>query len=280
VQAERFGRLGVERDSPAFSFFSDTRRGAFMRRFLSAVLLMVLATGVASPVRAADDDAKTILDKAIKALGGEENLSKVKAATWKGKGKINFGGTENEFTSQTTVQGLDHVRSEFEGEIMGNKFKGVTVLAGTKGWRKFGDMEMELDKDALANEKRSVYLQVIPMTLLPLKGKGFKLQTAGEEKVNGKAAVSLKVTAPDGKDFTLYFDKESGFPVKQVAKVMGFMGEEVTQETTFSDYKEFQGIKKSTKSEGKRAGEKFLESQITSFKILDKVDPKTFTKPE
>src|SRR5437588_9873091 len=122
-----------------------------MKRFLSAGLVMVLATGFARPVRAADDeDAKAILAKAIKALGGEEKLSKVKAATWKGKGKINLGGSENDFTSQTTVQGLDHVRSEFEGEIMGNKFKGATVLAGDKGWRKFGDMEMELDKDALA----------------------------------------------------------------------------------------------------------------------------------
>ena len=74
--------------------------------------------------------------------------------------------------------------------------------------------------------------------------------------------------------------KESGLPVKQVAKVLDFMGNEFTQETTFADYKEFQGIKKAMKIENKRAGEKFLEQQTTSFKVLDKVDPKTFTKPE
>src|SRR5947209_11610923 len=118
-----------------------------MRRFLSAVLVMALGTGVAGSVRAAEDEAKAIVDKAIKALGGEEKLSKVKVATWKGKGKINFGGSDSEFTNQLIVQGLDHSRSEFESEIMGNKFKAVTVLAGDKGWRKVGDMEMELDKD-------------------------------------------------------------------------------------------------------------------------------------
>src|SRR5205809_7563527 len=134
-----------------------------MRQFLGAVLVAVLGAGLGTPVRAEDDKgAKAILDKAIKALGGEEKLSKVKAMTWKGKGKINFGGSENEFTSQTTVQGLDHFRSEFEGEFMGNKLKGVTVIAGDKGWRKIGDMEMELDKDGLATEKRTVYLTVIP----------------------------------------------------------------------------------------------------------------------
>jgi len=252
-----------------------------MKRFLGTVLVTILGTSLGSPARAEDDkDAKAIVDKAIKALGGEEKLSKVKAATWKAKGKINFGGSESEFTSQATVRGLDHFRSEFEGEFMGNKLKGVTVLAGDKGWRKIGDMEMDLDKDSLANEKRTVYLTMIPVTLVPLKEKAFKIKSAGEEKVGGKAAVGLKVTAPDGKDFTLYFDKEGGLPVKQVAKVLDFMGNEFTQETTFADYKEFQGIKKATKIESKRAREKFLEQQLTSFKVLDKVDPKTFAKPE
>ena len=71
--------------------------------------------------------------------------------------------------SEATVQGLDHFRSEFEGEFSGNKVKGVTVLNGDKGWRKFGDMVMELDNDAVANEKRTVYLMVVPTTLVPLK---------------------------------------------------------------------------------------------------------------
>src|SRR5207253_1404299 len=133
-------------------------------------------------------------------------------------------GNENEFTSHTTVQGLDHYRSEFEGEFGGNKVKGVTVVNGDKGWRKFGDMNRELEADGVANEKRTLYLQIIPATLVPLKGKGFKIEAAGEEKVGGKPAAILKVTGPDGKDFTLSFDKESGRPVKMVAKVVGFQG--------------------------------------------------------
>src|SRR5207302_437956 len=66
---------------------------------------------------------------------------------------------------------------------------------------------------------REVYLQLVPVTVLPLRGKGFKVKTAGEEKVGGKAAVVLEVTGPDSKDFKLSFDKESGLPVKMVAKV-------------------------------------------------------------
>jgi hypothetical protein len=252
-----------------------------MKRLLGCVMLTALVSGLAGPARGADDkEVQAVLDKAIKALGGAEKLGAAKAYTWKGKGKISFGGNDNEFTASATVQGLDHIRSEFEGDFMGNKVQGATVLAGDKGWRKFGDMGSAMDKDGVANEKRTVYLQVIPVTILPLKDKGFKVEAAGTEKVGDKPAVVLKVTGPDGKDFKLFFDKEGGLPVKLVAKVIGFMGEEFTQETTFSGYKEFGGIQKATKVESKRDGEKFLSQEITEFKTLDKVDPKTFTEPK
>jgi hypothetical protein len=64
-----------------------------------------------------------------------------------------------------------------------------------------------------------------------------------------------------------------------VAKVNNFMGQEVTQETTYSDYKDMGGIKKAAKTIVKHDGEKLMEMQVTEFKVLDKVDPKTFEKP-
>jgi hypothetical protein len=248
---------------------------------MGLLLVTVFVSALAGPVRAGEDkDTNAILDKAIKALGGEEKLGTVKAVTWKGKGKINFGGNENEFTSQATVQGLDKYRGEFEGDFGGNKVQGVTVVNGDKGWRKFGDNKMDLDKDGLANEKRNLALQIIPATVLPLKQKEFKVEAAGEEKVGDKPAVAIKVTGPDGKDFKLYFDKESGLPVRLIAKVVGFDGQEFTQETTLGNYKDFGGRKRATKIENKRDGEKFVEVEITEFKVLDKVDPKTFAEPE
>jgi hypothetical protein len=251
-----------------------------MKRFLRVALAIMFVTAMGSLVRADDKDPTAVLDKAIKALGGEEKLKKVGAASWKTKLTITFNGNSNDFSSHATAEGLDRYRSEFEGEFNGNAFKGVTVLNGDKGWRKFGDMKMDLDADGLANEKRQVYLQIVPGLILPLKGKGFKLEVVAEEKVGDKPAAAIKATGPDGKDFTLYFDKESGLPVKLVAKVIGFGGDEFTQETTYKDYKEFDGIKKATKTESKRDGEDFIKAEISEFKVLDKVDSKTFSEPE
>jgi hypothetical protein len=251
-----------------------------MTRFLHVSVLAFCISAPAGLTRADDVDAKALVEKGIKALGGEEKLAKAGIYTSKSKGTVTFNGSDHDVKLQATVQDLDHYRSEFEGEFDGNMVKSVTVVNGKKGWRVFGE-PMELDDDGLANEKRTIYLAVVPATLLPLKGKDFKIEPAGEEKVGDKPAVGIKVTAPDGKDFKLFFDKESGLPVRVEAKVIGFGGEEFTQQTTYSNFKDFDGIKKATKVESKRDGEKFIEQEITDYKVLDKAPPaETFAEPK
>jgi hypothetical protein len=247
-----------------------------MRRIFGAALAAALLFIPLAAAKGGEDDAKSVLDKAIKALGGEEKLAKVEAFSMKSKGTIVIQGNESEMTAEATFKGLDHLRREFGND----QFHGVVVFAGDKGWRKFGDNSSEIEGDGAANEKRNIYLAVIPVTIVAAKGSGFKCETAGEEKVGDKAAVILKITGPDGKDFTLSFDKESGLPVKQVAKVVGFGGMEFTMESTYSDYKDFGGIKKATKVQAKRDGEKFQDMEITEFKVLDKVEPDTFSEPK
>jgi hypothetical protein len=252
------------------------QRGDLMKGLLGGFLALTLAFVVSSSARADDTDAKATVDKAITALGGAEKLGKIDAFSMKAKGTVVFGGNESDTTMDVTYKGLDHYRREFGND----QFHGIFVLAGDKGWRKFGDQSNEIEGDGIANEKRRAYLEVIPITLVALKKEGFKIEGKGEEKVGDKPASVVKVTAPDGKDFTLSFDKESGLPVKQVATVMGFQGQEHSQETTFSDYKDMGGIKKATKILIKRDGEKFQDLEVTEFKVLDKVDPETFTEPK
>src|SRR5262249_5215214 len=140
---------------------------------------------------------------------------------------------------------------------------------------------MEMEGDRLKDEKRRIYLSMVPSMPLLLKEKGFKLETAGEEKVGDKPAAVLKITGPDDKDFKLFFDKESGLPVKEVATVPDFGGNgDFTQETVFENYKEFDGIKRATKTESKRDGEKFISSELVEFKVLDKVEADTFNEPK
>ncbi|HEY2785648.1 MAG TPA: hypothetical protein VGJ05_11825 [Fimbriiglobus sp.] len=248
-----------------------------MRRLFTATLVAAVAAAGGS---ARADDATAVLDKAVKALGGADKLAKATAFTFDAKGKISVMGNDSDVSIKATFQGIDHMRQEIELDFGGMTVKGFTVQAGDKGWRKFGDMGGALEGDDLANQKRVVYLGAAPITVLPLKGKGFKATTVGEEKVDGKPAVVLKITGPEGKDFTLSFDKVSGLPAKLTATVGGFTGEDVKQETVYSDYKEYGGIKKATKITSFRDGQKFMTLTVGDFKWLDKVDPKTFTEPK
>ncbi len=139
---------------------------------------------------------KPSIDKAVKALGGAEKLGAVKAVAWKAKGKISINDNDGDFTSKVTEQGLDHFRQEFEGDFGGNPVKGVVVLDGDKGWRKFGEDSTKLEDEALANQKRDGLSAIRPGDGPAPEGEGFKVESAEEEKVGGKPAAVLKVTGP------------------------------------------------------------------------------------
>jgi hypothetical protein len=239
-----------------------------------------MAAGLGDPARADEQEAKSVVDRAIKAMGGEEKLSGVKAFSAKGKGTITIDGTDIDFTFEMTAQGIEKYRSSYEGEVGGNKFDGATVLDGDKGWKKAEQEVKKLTGENLATEKRNAYLDIVPILLVPLKGKGFKVDSAAEEKVGDKPASVVRVTGPEGKDFTLYFDKESGLPVKMVGEVADDEGQVEIHETTFEDYKEFEGIKVATRSSIKRAGKRFIEVERMEFKTLAEVEPSTFAEPK
>jgi hypothetical protein len=252
-----------------------------VKQFIGTVIVAVVAFGFVGTLRAEGDKSATaVIDKAIKALGGEEKLNAIKAASWKGKGTLAYGEEDNKISSTTTVGVPGQFRQDFEAEVMGATVTGSTVLSGDKGWRKFNGDVVEMDKDAIANERLNIYPQLMPHSILLLKSDGVKVAGAPEEKVDDKSAVVLKVTMPTGKDFTIYFDKESGLPVKYTAIIKGFMNDEAKQETFLSKYKQVDGVQKATHVEVKRGGDKFLSYDVLEFKTLKEVDPATFAEPK
>ena len=56
--------------------------------------------------------------------------------------------------------------------------------------------------------------------------------------------------------------------------------EEAIHETTFEDYKEFEGIKVAMRSKIKRGDKKYIEVEGMEFKALQNVEPETFVEPK
>jgi hypothetical protein len=256
-----------------------------MKRFHSAFFLAVNLLAPVSNVTADDTDVAAILDKAMKALGGEDKLSKIEAVTWKTTGWMNmlFQGPEHfKCTGVLTIAGLDRSRSEL---IMlgpgGDKLRIRSILNGDNAWLSWDDVPLKPTQHA-PGLKRSLCLAMIPVTLAPLKDPRFKTVVGGDEKVGNRPAVILNVTCPDGETIKVSFDKESGLPLKAVGKALLIddpnMNLDVTQEMIYSNYKDFGGMKTAAQIDFKSDGFN-RKLEVIEFKVLKQIDPATFSPP-
>jgi hypothetical protein len=251
-----------------------------MSQFRFAVLAVGFVVAGAVPARADDAaDAKAIIEKAVKAHGGQEKLDKLPAHIIKFKGTSHATGEGVAVTGEVSSQGADKLRIDIEVDVNGQKFPVVILFVGDKGWTKLGKDTTEFDKDQVAESKEQAFAGWVE-TLAPLKDKQFKLATIGESEVEKETVLGVKVSSKGHRDVDLYFSKKTGLLMKSetIVKEEG-SGKEVTQESFFSDYKEVQGIQQAHKFVVKRAGKLFMEGEATKIELFDKLDASLFEKP-
>jgi hypothetical protein len=246
-----------------------------MRYYLSFLAVGLLAVSFTTPLRADDkDQARAVVDKAIKAAGGEEKLAKFNSRTWVAKGTYyGMGGDGVPYTANYAVSLPDKFRFEVEGFM-------TMVVDGDKGWIQAMGETREMNKDELAQQKEEMYVSTVT-TLTPIKGGEYKLSLLGEAKVADRPAVGVKVSHKDHQDVNLYFDKDSGLLVKMEHKTKAQEegNKEVTQEDIYSDHQDVQGAKLPRKATILRDGKKYVEGEASDVKAVDKHDDKTFAKP-
>lgn len=245
-----------------------------MRKSVCVFVAVAIMFAAVSLSRADDAaDARAIVAKAIKALGGEEKLEKFKAHTLKETGTYYGMGDGLPYTSNHAVQWPHQFRMEIVGIF-------TIVLNGDKGWMQANGETREMTADELKVQHDEHFAGWITQ-LTPLKDKQFKLSTVGESKINDRAAVGVRVSVEKRKDVNLYFDKENGLLVKAehraISQEQG--GKEVNQEIFFSEYKEIEGAKMATKYLIKRDGEKFVEAEAHDIQAVGKLDDSVFGKP-
>jgi hypothetical protein len=251
-----------------------------MRRILCLTVALLPATW--ATLRADEAaDLKALIDKAIKATGGEKNLAKFTAQTFKGKGKFHGLGDGLDFTGAWDVQRPDRLRVQIDVTAGGMTFTFVRVVNGDKVWNKLNDNTTAIDdKDELAEAKEAMYVSRLT-SLLPLRDKDLTLGALDEIKVEGKPALGVHVFHKDHRDVNLYFDKDTGLLVKVETTIKDFMagGKEFKQESFYSDHKEVNGLKVPMKVVINRDGKKYLETEVTEIEPKEKLDDALFDKP-
>jgi hypothetical protein len=253
-----------------------------MRGVLSAAVVIGSALFAPALVRADDEaDMKALIEKAIKAHGGAEKLTKHKTVQIKIKGKVYAVMCGLEYTGEMSVQLPGQVRSDISFTIMGMNFTVIQALNGDKGWTSINGKVDDLSKEAIAEAKEGMYFQWVA-SLYPLTEKEFTFAPLGESKVGDKEAVGVKVSRKDHRDMNLYFDKKTNLLLKiehQAKDVMAGTAE-FNQETFYEDYKEADGMQRANKILIKRDGKDYVDAETTEYKALDKLDDKEFDKPK
>jgi hypothetical protein len=246
-------------------------RKSFVWVALAAV--SVLAAGAVARAQSAKD----ILDKAITAHGGAETLKKYPAGKTTSKGKINIMGLEVATEGETVFQMPDLGKNKLSLDVGGQKVSVIQVFNAGKVKVTANGMAMPLS-DAMKDEvKEAFHLQLVQNLEPLLDNKAFEVSIIeNADKVNGKEVDGLLVKSKGFKDVKIFFDKKSHALVKMDRMGLNEVEKEVKQEMFFLEHKKFDGILRAVKLELHMDGKVFMESEITDYKHLEKVDKKEF----
>lgn len=226
----------------------------------------------------AAEDARTILDSAIKAHGGEAKLAKLKTMSSKGRGTVNFGA-DLSFTLETSWQWPDRLKNVVTLTII-RPTTFIETVAGADSWSnrdgKLGPLE-----DAKRDELRCQAHVRRLMLLTPLlKENLYELSVLDEIRIHDRPAVGVRVACSGERDVRLYFDAETRRLAKVEWRILDKSGRhEVVQEDLFSDYQQCDGVPTAMTLIRRSEGKKALELHLTEVRYPDQLDAAEFADP-
>jgi hypothetical protein len=247
-----------------------------MRLSRSIPLALGLVLGVAAAARGGDAPTpRAVIEKSIKALGGQAKLTGYRASTCKAEGTVHIAGQGIAALARSVYQPpFQHCIV-----VVGYQYKVTTVLNGNRGWIRTNDSVATLTRDQVREYRESLHAEWVSGLIPLLDGKEFNLALLSEAKVDGQAAVVVRVRHKGYRDVKLFFSKESGFPLKWEVMI-GDNGKLLRQEVFLGDYTQTNGVHRPQKIVTKRDGKDFTAWEVTEFRAHQKkVAESEFSKP-
>ena len=247
-----------------------------------ALLGMAILTFWIAPACADEQsDGLAIIDKAIKAVGGDAKAAQLQTVKLKLQGKIKENDAEKgSVTADLTLQGFDKFRIDLQLEEEGQQKSVLLVFQGNQGWAKKPDKTEPAPQEIVPILQQVCYAARMPQMLAALKDKEFHFSPAGELKIGDHDAIGVRITHKDHRDVTLYFDKATNLPIKCETRFPDPSGQEKELEFNYGDYKDFDGIKHCQKFFGKGEGGKFqFEMEVSDVKPQEKLGDDVFAMP-
>jgi zinc protease len=206
--------------------------------------------------------AEKVIDNYINAIGGKDNILKIKDRTMKMSGTVQNVPINITIYQKEPEKLLQVINAGgMEQKIIVNGDSGVTI--SPMGKKEItGKMldEMKIEADIYAD--------------LDYNKVGVKPILSGMEKINGKDTYKVEMLLPDSSKYFEYYDPETGLKIRQVRPVSSPMGQ-VEQTTDLSDYKEVEGLKYPFMIRQSMGPQK-IEINVSDIKINQNLDDKLF----
>jgi hypothetical protein len=229
----------------------------FLASFLAAIVL-----SVAVNAQTVDE----IISKHIDAIGGKDNLAKLKSVSQESTTEI--------MGNATTVKETLLVGQGYKSETEFNGSKIVQCVTDKGGWMinpMMGATDAQaMPDDAWKNGKSVIYFEG---GLTNYAAQGLKAELAGTEEGSYKIKISGAV------DVFYYIDTKSYNLVKVIAKGE-MMGQQIDVTTTFSDYKKTDSGLMLPYTKDINMGMFQMTQKVSKLEVNKDIDPKTFEMPK
>jgi acetyl esterase/lipase len=241
--------------------------------FAAAVLLL------APTCLSAGDDARTILEKAIKAHGGQAKLAKLKTMTAKAQGTVHLAEADIPFTQEIVWQWPDRLKSVVTRGTEKPAVQ-VEVIAGDDGWTSRDGKAGSVSAVKQDELRTQAYLRRVLLLTPLLQDNIYELSSLEELRIHDRPAAGIRVRCPGEHDVKLYFDTDTGRLAKIERRVHDDAGKkELLQEEFFTDYQDIEGVPTAMKQLWRRDGKKSLEMTFSEVHYPDRLDAAPFADP-
>lgn len=243
--------------------------------YLAVVFLLTFSPALLAGEK---EDALALLDKAVKAHGGETRMARTTRFKRQGVGTLTVINKAMPFDDQIIADLPDKLHFTVTAGEPGNRATIDIRINKNQGWQTNGSAVTELpDPRVKEMLEEARVLQV--MALVPLKmDSENQLSLLGEIKVNDMPAVGILVKKKDHPDLKMYFDKKTNLLVK-IQRHAKEGGVDVDKEYIYSDHKEIGGAYVPHKLVEMINGKKFTDITVDSFKALPDIEDSEFKKP-
>jgi hypothetical protein len=231
------------------------------------------------PVLKTEDDAKTIVSKAVKAHGGEKAFSRWSCGYLKYKTKGGVVPAQlREVTLEDTFQLPGHFKRVTRADVSGNELRMIFVINKGKGWTKKGDAPAEPIDNKFTERTEHPFGDFC--NLARLTEPGVRLTKLSPEKVNGNDVLGIHAQSNWLGEVDFYFASQTGLLLKSRKWLPGADQHKPNlMESFLDDYKDVQGIQVPMRIKGSQDGKTILEVTLFEARFADKFEEATFAKP-